>query len=68
MAGITERIEAAERVYADSRRLHAIWADHHETPADLARKRDRLISQGRASPDDKFVYVGWRAPQSSRGN
>ena|SRR5262245_17830371 len=33
-------------------RIHALWVDARDTPADIDAKRDRLIAAGRARPDD----------------
>jgi len=41
-------------------RTHLLWVDHRDTPADTEAKRDRLIAEGRAHPDDIFVRVRWK--------
>jgi hypothetical protein len=41
-------------------RTHLLWVDHRDTPADTQAKRDRLIAEGRAHPDDTFVRVRWK--------
>jgi hypothetical protein len=41
-------------------RTHLLWVDHRDTPADTEAKRDRLIAEGRAHPDDIFVPVRWK--------
>jgi hypothetical protein len=37
-----------------------LWVHHRDTPADTQAKRDRLIAEGRAHPDDTFVHVRWK--------
>jgi hypothetical protein len=49
-----------ERVNEGSRRRHGIWADYRDAAADLRAKRDRMIVEGRAHPDDKFIIICWQ--------
>jgi hypothetical protein len=65
MTKVDKRVEAAARVDQETRRLHTIWAEWDDTKAELQAKRDRMIAEGKALPDDKFIYIGWRAPQNS---
>jgi hypothetical protein len=53
------RLEAAERAIEKSRRRHGIWANRGDTYADIDAKRDRMIAQGRARPDDEFFTICW---------
>jgi hypothetical protein len=41
-------------------RTHLLRVDARETPADIEAKRNRLITAGRAPPDDTFVHVRWK--------
>jgi hypothetical protein len=59
MSTIAKRLAAAERLIQPSRRVHMIFGD---TEPDYAQ-RDRMIAQGQALLDDKFVYILWGAPQ-----
>jgi hypothetical protein len=43
-------------------RTHMLWVHHGDTPADTQAKRDRLIAEGRAHPDDTFVHIRWKRP------
>ena len=50
---------------ADARRrprIHALWVDARDTPADIDAKREALIAAGRARPGDTFVRVRWKRP------
>ena len=51
-----------EKTQARERRVFFIWKDPGDTPADVGAKRDRLIAEGTAQADDKFIYVRWRRP------
>jgi hypothetical protein len=46
-------------------RTHMLWVHHGDTPADTQAKRDRLIAEGRAHPDDTFVHVRWKRPDET---
>ena len=65
MTRYAKRVQTAEQVHEESRRLHVIWAEWDDTEADLEVKRERMVADGKASPGDKFVYVGWKAPQDT---
>jgi hypothetical protein len=41
-------------------RTHMLWVHDRDAPADTQAKRDRLIAEGRAHPDDTFVHVRWK--------
>ena len=41
-------------------RTHLLRVDLRDTPADIDAKRDRMIADGRARPDDTFVQVRWK--------
>jgi len=41
-------------------RTQLLWVDARDTPADIDAKRDRMIADGRARPDDTFVQVRWK--------
>src|SRR6516162_7798780 len=56
------RLNKLEKTHARERRVFFIWKDPGDTPADVAAKRDRLIGEGTAQADDKFIYVRWRRP------
>jgi hypothetical protein len=40
---------------ARGRKVHSVWKDEWDTPADLARKKRLLISLGWAKGSDRFV-------------
>jgi hypothetical protein len=42
-----------------------LWVHHGDTPADTQAKRDRLIAEGRAQPDDTFVHIRWKRPDET---
>jgi hypothetical protein len=46
-------------------RTHMLWVHHGDTPADTQAKRDRLIAQGRAHPEDTFVHIRWKRPDET---
>jgi hypothetical protein len=46
-------------------RTHMLWVHHGDTPADTQAKRDRLIAEGRAQPDDTFVHIRWKRPDET---
>jgi hypothetical protein len=46
-------------------RTQLLWVDHRDTPADTQAKRDRMIAEGRAHPDDIFVPVRWKNPDGT---
>jgi hypothetical protein len=56
------RLNKLEQTRARERRAFFIWKDPCDTPADVEAKRDRLIAEGTAQPDDKFIYIRWRRP------
>jgi hypothetical protein len=63
MTRIAKRLAAAERVNEETRQRHLIWADYGDTQADLNAKRNRMIAEGTAHPDDEFVFIGWLEPE-----
>jgi hypothetical protein len=46
-------------------RIHMLWVHHRDTSADTQAKRDRLIAEGRAHPDDTFVHIRWKRPDET---
>ena len=56
------RLNKLEQTRAREPRTFFIWKDPGETPADIEAKRDRLLAEGTAQADDKFIYVRWRRP------
>ena len=56
------RLSKLAKARAREPRTFFIWKDPGDTPADVAAKRDRLIGEGTAQADDKFIYVRWRRP------
>jgi hypothetical protein len=56
------RLNKIEQTRAREPRTFFIWKDASDTPADVEAKRDRLIAEGTAQADDKFIYVRWRRP------
>jgi hypothetical protein len=60
MTRIIKRLEALERANEKSRQFQGIWADYGDTQADLDAKRDLMIAEGRAHPDDKFFIICWQ--------
>ena len=56
------RLNKLEKTRTRERRVLFIWEDLWDTPADVEAKRDRLIAEGTAQADDKFIYVRWRRP------
>jgi len=60
MTGIVKRLEAQEQINKGSRQWHGIWAEYGNTHADLDAKRDLMIAEGRAHPDDKPIIICWQ--------
>ena len=56
------RLNKLEQMRAREPRTFFIWKDLWDTPADVEAKRDRLIAEGTAQADDKFIYIRWRRP------
>ncbi len=56
------RLNKLEKTRTRERRVFFIWEDLWDTPADVAAKRDRLIAEGTAHADDKFIHIRWRRP------
>ena len=56
------RLNKLEKTHARERRVFFVWEDLWDTPADVAAKRDRLIAEGTARADDKFIHIRWRHP------
>jgi hypothetical protein len=46
-------------------RTHLLWVDDRDAPADTQAKRDRLVAEGRAHPDDTFVHVPWKRQEET---
>ena len=56
------RLNKVEKARAREPRTFFIWKDPGDTPADIEAKRHRLLAEGTAQADDKFIYVRWRRP------
>ena len=56
------RLNKLEKTRAREPRTFFIWKDLWDTPADVEAKRNRLIAEGTAQADDKFIYIRWRRP------
>ena len=56
------RLSKLAKARAREPRTFFIWKDASDTPADIEAKRDRLLAEGTARPDDKFIYIRWRRP------
>jgi hypothetical protein len=56
------RLNKVEKTHARERRVFFIWKAPWDTPADVEAKRDRLIAEGTARPDDEFIHIRWRRP------
>ena len=56
------RLNKLDKARAREPRTFFIWKDASDTSADVEAKRHRLIAEGRAQADDKFIYVRWRRP------
>jgi hypothetical protein len=56
------RLSKLEKARARGRRTFFIWKDPGDTPADIEAKRDRLLAEGTAQADDKFIHIRWRRP------
>ena len=53
------RVEALEKPLRRERRTHVIWWDaEEERERDVRLRVERMIAQGKAHPDDRFV--SWR--------
>jgi hypothetical protein len=50
------RLKSLNKRFARPQRTHRLIAAKGETKADLELHRDRMIAQGRAHPDDTFIY------------
>jgi len=58
MSRILKRLEAAERVNKpDWRPWHTLIGKYGDTEADFDARRDRMIAEGKALPDDEFIYI-----------
>jgi hypothetical protein len=46
-------------------RYHLVWVEPDDSPAAIAalieEARNRLIAEGRSSPNDRFVTLSWKA-------
>ena len=56
------RLNKVEKTHARARRTCFIWKDPWDTPADVEAKRNRLLAEGTAQADDKFIHIRWRRP------
>jgi hypothetical protein len=54
------RLSAVEKIRVRERPIHLLWVDDGDTDADVEEQRNRLIADGRASADDRFIRIGWR--------
>lgn len=54
------RLCALEKLRAREPPIHLLWVDEGDTDADVEEQRNRLIADGRASADDRFLRIGWR--------
>jgi hypothetical protein len=54
------RLEALEKIRESRRKTHFRWVKQHETKADLEEWCNRLIAEGKASADDRVVYLRWK--------
>jgi len=56
------RLSKLAKARARKPRTFFIWKDPGDTPADIEAKRDRLLAEGTAQADDKFIHIRWRRP------
>jgi hypothetical protein len=57
--------QGLEQQRAHEPRYHLVWVEPDDSPAAIAalieEARNRLIAEGRASPNDRFVTLSWKA-------
>ena len=56
-----QALQKPQRVRPQRRkcRTHIVWWDEEESESNLRLRVERMIAQGSASPDDRFLYVSW---------
>jgi hypothetical protein len=54
------RLKALEQKHAREPRVHFLFVAPDATDAEIAVERDRLIADGTASPDDRFIPFSWK--------
>jgi len=64
-AALARRLFRVEQHRSAPRQTRFIWQDEGEDVI-AARKRD-LIASGVARPTDRFIMIGWRAPDEGKG-
>ena len=55
------RLESLEQNRAREPRTHFLFVAADATDAEIAAERDRLIADGTASPDDRFIPFSWKS-------
>jgi hypothetical protein len=57
---LLKQLEKLEKIRESRRKTHFRWVKQHDTDADLEEWRNRLIAEGEARADDRFVYLRWK--------
>ena len=55
-----KRLEALEDIEARQRRTHFLFARRGETPAEVHARIERMVADGEAGADDRFVTFRWQ--------
>ena len=66
-AALPRRLLRIERHCSGPRRTRFIWQDEGEGEDVIAARKREMIARGVARPTDRFITIGWRAPDEGKG-
>jgi hypothetical protein len=66
-AALLRRLLRIERHCSGPRRTRFIWQDEGEGEDVIAARKREMIARGVARPTDRFITIGWRAPNEGKG-
>jgi hypothetical protein len=54
------RLEGLEKTHAEEPRTHFLFVAADDSDAEIEAQRDRLIAEGKASANDRFIPFCWQ--------
>ena len=55
-----KRFKAAQESEAAKRRFHFVWVEPDDSEEQMEAKKQKVIADGHADPNDRFCYIGWK--------
>jgi hypothetical protein len=66
-AALARRVFRVEQHFSGPRQTRFIWQDEGEGEDVIAARKRDMIASGFARPTDRFITIGWRAPNGDEG-